>query len=280
MAKISKPSSKDSKDSTPAPPDLTVLKPKTEKSKVTKPKKEPAAKKEPATKKEPPVKKEGAAKKDDANGEVKVKPVTGEEAQRVILEYLVAQNRPYSAGDIHLNLHGKVTKTVADKVCKEMEANGQIMMKATNSDTTKKGTQFVFWAKQDPADIASPEELAAMEESITTLKADMPTLKTSAKLANSKLATLKSAPTTSELAASVQGLQSSIEDKTSRIAGYVNGGVKAVSKEEIAAMDKDFTYWTKRAAGRKKAFLNLMGTLSEGMSKEDIYEKAGIDMED
>ena len=31
---------------------------------------------------------------------------------------------------------------------KEMEANKMIMMKATNSDTTKKGTQFVFWAIQ------------------------------------------------------------------------------------------------------------------------------------
>ena len=51
-------------------------------------------------------------------------------------------------GGIIADAAQQVTKTVADKVMKEMEAKQMIMMKATNSDTTKKGTQFVFWAIQ------------------------------------------------------------------------------------------------------------------------------------
>jgi hypothetical protein len=40
----------------------------------------------------------------------------------------------------------QVTKTVADKLLKEMEQSNQIMGKATNGD--KKGSQWVFWALQ------------------------------------------------------------------------------------------------------------------------------------
>lgn len=43
-------------------------------------------------------------------------------------------------------LSGKVTKTVADKLLKDMEQNKQIMAKATNGD--KKGSQWVFWPLQ------------------------------------------------------------------------------------------------------------------------------------
>jgi 26S proteasome regulatory subunit (ATPase 3-interacting protein) len=40
----------------------------------------------------------------------------------------------------------QVTKTVADKLMKEMEQSQQIMAKATNGD--KKGSQWVFWSIQ------------------------------------------------------------------------------------------------------------------------------------
>lgn len=42
------------------------------------------------------------------DGKEKVKAVTGDEAQEVLLEYLSRENRPFSAGDISGNLHGKV----------------------------------------------------------------------------------------------------------------------------------------------------------------------------
>ncbi|PQE24617.1 tbp1-interacting tbpip protein [Rutstroemia sp. NJR-2017a BVV2] len=54
--------------------------------------------------------KEGAADKKtlDKNGKEKIKAVTGDEATEVILEYLRRENRPFSAGDVSGNLHGKV----------------------------------------------------------------------------------------------------------------------------------------------------------------------------
>ena len=82
-----------------------ALKPKTEKAKVTKVKSD-----KPVIKKEAAAKKEVASKKDDAAGKAdKVKPVMGEEAQNLILEYLTVQNRPFSATEIQANLHGRVS---------------------------------------------------------------------------------------------------------------------------------------------------------------------------
>ncbi|KAL2064016.1 hypothetical protein VTL71DRAFT_4510 [Oculimacula yallundae] len=83
--------------------------------------------------------------KEGKDGKEKVKPVTGEEAMSLIEGYLKVQNRPYSATEVSLNLHGKVTKTVADKLLKEMEQNGQIKGKASKSGT---GGQWVFWSIQ------------------------------------------------------------------------------------------------------------------------------------
>ena len=48
----------------------------------------------------------GCAAKDGKDG--KVKPVTGEEACELIINYLKEQNRPYGATDVSANLHGKV----------------------------------------------------------------------------------------------------------------------------------------------------------------------------
>lgn len=141
--------------------DDDILKPKIEKAKVTKTK---ADKTEKADK----SKKDG---KEKDKGD-KVKPVTGDEAMKLIGEYLRTQNRPYSAIEVSANLHGKVsslvlscwrkvatdrdyranalltkvTKTLADRLLKEMEQNNEIMGKATNGD--KKGSQWVFWALQ------------------------------------------------------------------------------------------------------------------------------------
>ena len=95
-----------------------------------------------------PTDKDASTAKDinGKEGKEKGKAVNGQEAIEVMMKYLKEQNRPYSATEISGNLHGKVTKTVADKLLKEMDASGLIMAKATNG--TNKGSQWVFWAKQ------------------------------------------------------------------------------------------------------------------------------------
>ncbi|KAH6721101.1 Tat binding protein 1-interacting protein-domain-containing protein [Leptodontidium sp. MPI-SDFR-AT-0119] len=295
-----KPKADDDAASTTSTDLPSVLKPKTEKAKVEKAPKsdKPKVAKPKAVKKEKEKfdseggvvkekskaavkkdkEKDGAAAKggktEGKDGKEKVKPVTGEEAMELIAAYLKMQNRPYSATEVSLNLHGKVTKTVADKLLKEMEQNGQIKGKASKSGT---GGQWVFWSIQDPADSASPEELAAMDISITTLRDTIPSLKSTLKTHTIKLSTLRSAPTTFELASDVERIRSENQAKSEKLRGLKEGIVKTVTTEEVEKVEKDLKYWGNKRLIRRRAFENLEGVLRDGMSKEDIWDKAGIE---
>jgi hypothetical protein len=59
----------------------------------------------------------------------------------LILTYLRAQNRPYSATEISSNLHNKVTKTKTDKLLKEMYERKEIMGKTV-------GKASIYWGLQ------------------------------------------------------------------------------------------------------------------------------------
>jgi hypothetical protein len=111
-----------------------ILKPKTEKAKVEKSKAEP---KTPKVKAEKALKVEKAPKAEKVekisklkaekkvvdrggDGKVvkeKVKAVSGDEAVSLIVEYLKAQNRPFSATEVSANLHGKVCSSCCLGVC-------------------------------------------------------------------------------------------------------------------------------------------------------------------
>ncbi|KUJ14863.1 TBPIP-domain-containing protein [Mollisia scopiformis] len=283
-----------------------VLKPNTTKSKIEKPKTEkPKAVKAKAVKKiaaaaaegeaeekkavkSKVVKKDAAAVEDAAAAKTgggggtkekekgeKVKPVTGEEAVQLILSYLTAQNRPYSATDVSANLHGKVTKTTTDKLLKEMEQAGQIMGKATKKDG---GGQWVFWAIQDPADTASPDQLKEMDSQISALREAIPGLKSRAKEVTSKLTTLQNAPTMEELGEMVARLQRELGEKRERVEGYKGEGRKVVTREESEKVEREWKYWGKKRGDRKKGFLNLEAVMLEGeLKREDLWERAGLE---
>ena len=105
----------------------------------------------------------------------------------------------------------------------------------------------------------------------------MPALKATLKNLNTKLNTLKSAPTTTELAAMVNTLAKENKERAEKLRGFQNGSVKMVTREEMEKVEKDFKYWGKKRVARKNAFLALEGNLLEGMTREEIWERVGIE---
>jgi len=89
----------------------------------------PALKKEKSSQTNKPAPKKAKAAQDDNPAELMV-------------AYLKAQNRPYSAIDISANLHNKVTKVKADKILKELVTEKRI---AGNKPDEK---ARVYWALQ------------------------------------------------------------------------------------------------------------------------------------
>ncbi|TAQ83119.1 hypothetical protein B7494_g8558 [Chlorociboria aeruginascens] len=253
---------------------------KPKKVKVDKDEKPKVDKAKPTVKKEKVDKAEKKSSKADAgDGKAKKeKTVTGDEAIELILGYLKVQNRPYSATEVSANLHGKVTKTVADKLLKEMMNRELIMGKGTNGDN--KGSQWVFWALQVPSDTATPAELIAMDETINSLRTAIPILKSELKSLSSRLSTLKSALTTSELQSKIQAMERENQEKRVKLEELKTGAVTQVTKEEMERAEKEWAYWTKKRKERKGLFEGLEYVLLEGMTREEIWERAGIESDD
>lgn len=236
-----------------------------------------------------------------------------------------------------------MTKTLADKLLKELEQAGKIMGKATNGD--KKGSQWVFWYIQvnlalllaifsislssttpfihtflspssslrfvltppprflmavrmynkidhlnsniitpkDKADQASPAELLSMDATLSALRTTtVPALKSRFKTLTSNLSTILSEPTTSELTALITDLQTSNAEKQSKISELKagqdgNGGSGAVTKEEAEMVQREYAYWKKKMGVRKRCFRELEGLLMEGMSRDEVWERVGIE---
>ncbi|KAF7854695.1 hypothetical protein EAF04_010264 [Stromatinia cepivora] len=208
------------------------------------------------------------------DGKEKVKAVTGDEAQEVLMEYLIRENRPFSAGDVSGNLHGRVTKTLTDKLLKELSNSGLINGKGTNGDG--KGSQWVYWALQSPSSL-SPEELAAMDLEIENLRAKTPELRMDVKKLNMKLAGLEKELGVAELKERIEKLEEGKREKEMKLERLRKGGVKVVRKEEVERVGKELGYWGRMRGVRKRGFLNVEGVLLEGMGREEIWERAGIE---
>jgi 26S proteasome regulatory subunit, ATPase 3, interacting protein len=116
-----------------------------------------------------------------------------------------------------------------------------------------------------------------MESTILTLRESLPALKSTLKLSTTKLQTLKSAPTTSELAAMVENLRRDNAEKIEKLGAFQSGSVKMVTTEEMEKVEKEFKYWGKKRVIRRNAYLSLEGNLLEGMTKDEIWEKVGIE---
>jgi 26S proteasome regulatory subunit (ATPase 3-interacting protein) len=130
---------------------------------------------------------------------------------------------------------------------------------------------------QDPADTATPEQLTQMDLTITTLRETLRALKSNLKILSTKFSTLKSAPTTAELAGMIEKLREENKVKSEKLRGFKEGSVRILTREEVETAEKELRYWGVKRRARKSAFDGLEGMLMEGMTREEIWERAGLE---
>jgi 26S proteasome regulatory subunit (ATPase 3-interacting protein) len=119
-----------------------------------------------------------------------------------------------------------------------------------------------------------------MDSTISTLKASNPTLKSALKSATAKLATLKSAPTKTELETTIYNLTSENKVKKEKLDAFLNGRVSQVSKEDVGKVEKEYKYWAVKKRERKRAYEGLEDLLMGGMTREEIREKCGVESDE
>ncbi|KAJ2853540.1 hypothetical protein GGI22_004829, partial [Coemansia erecta] len=111
---------------------------------------------------------------------------------KIVLDYLVKANRPYSGNDISSQLHGKVSVPQAKKLLNDLAEKGRIQRKDN-------GKQQVFYANQSDIDIPSVEEAEEEEERIKELQEQTERLKTEVKVLAGRLQSLNSALTDDQM---------------------------------------------------------------------------------
>lgn len=77
---------------------------------------------------------------------LKKEKFTEERIQEICREYLIEQNRPYNAQDIHLNHGQKFSKAAAQKALQTLADRDEIMFRDLGTDN--KRSVLVYCAKQ------------------------------------------------------------------------------------------------------------------------------------
>ncbi|RDW68022.1 hypothetical protein BP6252_09418 [Coleophoma cylindrospora] len=196
----------------------------------------------------------------------KTESLTGDAAVQCLMNYLEEQNRPYNGTDIIANLHGKVKKSIADKLLVEMANQGKIMGKLA-------GKSWIFWCIQDPKDATTPSELSALDTGIKALRDSLVALKIEAKTLVTQLQTLRSSPTLPLLSSMIATLEASNATKQVKLKDFTEGNVQKVDKEQMGALEKEWQFWQKKALARKKCFREVEGELLYIMEREQIWEQ-------
>lgn len=67
-------------------------------------------------------------------------------------------------------------------------------------------------------------------------------------------------------------------EKKVRLEGLQGEGKKAIKKEDADKIEKEWRYWKDALGRRKKCWKEIEGQLLEGMSREELWEKVGIEV--
>ncbi|KAL6709535.1 hypothetical protein ACN47E_001470 [Coniothyrium glycines] len=180
----------------------------------------------------------------------KEEKASASEATDMVLHYIRKQNRPYSAIEVSANLHNKVTKSSAVKILKDLHEQKQIEGRAA-------GKQIVYHAIQDANDSCTPEELAALDDEIISLRTQTANLQATAKTLRADLASLNSTLSTTDLLSAVQALEPEKAELTARLEALRAGKAKKVTKEEREAIDAEAKKWQLAARRRAKIALDM-----------------------
>lgn len=196
------------------------------------------------------------------------------EAATSILEYLNKQNRPYSAGDIFSNLHGKFGKTAIVKACESLAVAGKINEKVY-------GKQKVYAPKQAQYGDYSETDLKQIDEEVSKQEKICTGLQSSCKTLEEEFRVLKSSLTTQEATARLAELNENCrkyQEHLKRIKSASNH-IPPAEKEKIIKNRKTVVQTWKK---RKRIASDMMDAILESYpkTKKQFIEDVGIETDE
>ncbi|KAK3927715.1 Homologous-pairing protein 2-like protein [Frankliniella fusca] len=195
-------------------------------------------------------------------------------ANKAVFEYLVGQNRPYSANDVTQNLLNAHSKGAVQKALEQLAAQGRILEK-------ENGKQKVYCALQaEPQGVSKEDmarELQELNAAIASATQNLRAVEQQVREAEAELKSLLAAPTTDEAESEVVALEKRVQNLRTKLADLTDTYVK-VSPEERKKTDREHETMLREYRNRKRICTDMMGQILESYpkSKKDLIEEIGI----
>ncbi|KAF9296604.1 hypothetical protein BGZ74_010244 [Mortierella antarctica] len=196
--------------------------------------------------------------------EKKTTVTKGDKNEKLVLEYLIKQNRPYSV----------ISKTDCQKIANSLVEKDLVTSKLY-------GKQAIYVARQDTIDTASPEQLAAVDREIAELQNKIGDHKTRNKQLSSELNLLSSAMTTEQISERLN-LLAAKNEKASQNLELLRTGSKLVTPEAKQKVVKEMEYHRKLWRNRRRVFKEMFQQVTDNMpgKPKDLLEELDIEMND
>ncbi|PVD29784.1 hypothetical protein C0Q70_09041 [Pomacea canaliculata] len=195
-------------------------------------------------------------------------------ACKAVLEYLIQQNRPYSAQDVFQNMGKDLGKTAVVRALETLAETKQIKEKIY-------GKQKVYVADQSQLPALNENEIKAMDQQITQLTGQLQQSQVETQRLEGELQNYKSLLSTEEAKAELQKTIRDVEQLTAKIQQLKEGRV-LVSKEDREKVLKRRNHYVKEWRKRKRISMDIVGAVLEGYqkTKRQLLEEIGIETDE
>lgn len=191
--------------------------------------------------------------------------------EKLIIEYLVKQNRPYSTQDLLVNLEGKVGKTELSNTLEKLADSKKIIEK-------NYGNKKVFMALQNVDCTNLKSELRDLDEKIIVTKSDLTRLQNENTSMDNQLKGFENKVPISELKERINELKILINNDKDRLDDIKSSKVPIVSKEDRAKTQKEFEKFSKEWRKLKRIGTEMIASITENcnMKKDQLCEDLGV----
>lgn len=195
-------------------------------------------------------------------------------AEKAVLEYVKAQNRPYSSNDIFNNLHKEHGKTAIIRALDQLAQDNKIKEKTY-------GKQKVYFADQDEFPDVAESELAAMDQEINAMTGELQDISRELQVREHLLSSLNNSLTTEQLVEQIKSATQERDKLASRLE-KLTSNTNFVEPEVKDKIYKDSDKFVKEWRKRKRMASEMLEAILEGYpkGKKALIEETGVETDE
>ena len=195
-------------------------------------------------------------------------------ASDAVFAYLLKQNRPYSATDLHQNMGKDIGKTGVTKALDSLVSEGRIKEKVY-------GKQKVYVIDQTQFPEVDETEIKTMDDKIAQLNAELQLKSDEVRKLESELKSFDNMLSTDCARSELSELYPEIEKLRTKLEKLKEGRV-LISKEEKDSVYNNRSKFVKEWRKRKRISNDILNSILEGYpkTKKHLYEEIGIETDE